>query len=87
MGESKYEPRCSVATDQIVATPAAPTHADPEKLPFFGPPDPTRWPIHKKFFLGGILFPPFWFVGAFLPVRDAHDNCTLYTHAASPICY
>lgn len=45
-------------------------------LPYFGPPDPTRCPIHKKLFLGGLLFPPLWIVGAFLPVRDALDNCT-----------
>ncbi|KAI0346823.1 hypothetical protein BDW22DRAFT_463973 [Trametopsis cervina] len=45
-----------------------------EKLPFFGPPDPTRWPLHKTLFLGGLLFPPLWIVGAILPVRDAYDN-------------
>ncbi|KAI0700736.1 hypothetical protein BC835DRAFT_361407 [Cytidiella melzeri] len=45
-----------------------------EKLPFFGPPDPTRWPLHKKCFFGGLLFPPLWLLGAFLPVRDPSDN-------------
>lgn len=46
-----------------------------EELPFFGPPDPPRWPLHKTFFLGGLLFPPFWFVGGWLPVRDGDDTC------------
>ncbi len=26
-------------------------------------------------FLGGILFFPLWFIGAFLPVRETDDNC------------
>ena len=46
-----------------------------EDLPFFGPPDPPRWPVHKTLFLTGLLFPPLWFVGGWLPVRDQDDNC------------
>ena len=52
---------------------------DIEELPFFGPLDPPRWPLHKTFFLGGILFFPLWFIGAFLPVRDSDDNCASST--------
>lgn len=46
-----------------------------EELPFFGPPDPPGWPMHKTFFLGGFLFPPLWLAGALVPVRDMEDNC------------
>ena len=46
-----------------------------EKLPFFGPLDPPRWPLHKTLFLGGILFFPLWLIGAFLEVRATDDNC------------
>ncbi|KZT13008.1 uncharacterized protein LAESUDRAFT_719314 [Laetiporus sulphureus 93-53] len=36
-----------------------------EKLPFFGPPDPARWPAEKSFFLAGFLFFPCWIFGGF----------------------
>lgn len=45
-----------------------------EELPFFGPADPYRWPVHKTIFLVGALFPPLWYVGAFLPLRDDDDT-------------
>lgn len=47
-----------------------------EELPFFGPVDPPRWPLHKKLFLGGAVFPPLWIVGAVIEVRDTDDHCT-----------
>ena len=46
-----------------------------DELPFFGPPDPYRWPVHKTIFLVGALCPALWYVGAFLPVRDNDDSC------------
>ncbi|GJE84281.1 hypothetical protein PsYK624_003570 [Phanerochaete sordida] len=60
--------------------PGAFRHAPPAQdeqwgaLPFFGPRDPPRWPLHKTFFLAGGLCPPLWFVGGWLPVRDDDDN-------------
>ncbi len=47
-----------------------------DELPFFGPVDPPRWPLHKKLFLGGAVFPPLWIAGAVIEVRDTDDHCT-----------
>jgi hypothetical protein len=65
------------------------SHAQPnplfEDLPFFGPPDPDRWTLHKKLFLLGLLFPPIWFIGSWLPVKDSDDTCASY-HSLQRSC-
>ncbi|KAF8609617.1 hypothetical protein BDV93DRAFT_149686 [Ceratobasidium sp. AG-I] len=40
-------------------------------LGFFGPADPTTFPVHMKLCLGGVLLFPLWWIGALLGCDDA----------------
>jgi len=40
-------------------------------LGFFGPTDPTTFPVHMKLCLGGVLLFPLWWVGAILGCDDS----------------
>ncbi|OBZ76686.1 hypothetical protein A0H81_03935 [Grifola frondosa] len=45
-----------------------------DKLPFFGPPDPQRWPPEKVLFLLGFLLFPAWFIGACWGCKESDDS-------------
>ncbi|KAI0939432.1 hypothetical protein AcV5_000854 [Taiwanofungus camphoratus] len=45
-----------------------------EKLPFLGPPDPSRWPIEKVCFVTGFLFFPCWILGAVWSRSGEYDS-------------
>ncbi|KAG8771481.1 hypothetical protein FRC12_003589 [Ceratobasidium sp. 428] len=49
-----------------------------KKLGFFGPKDPTTFPLHMKLCLGGVLVFPLWWIGAVLRCDEVDCWSTLW---------